>query len=122
MNQLPKYFRAISGLNGLMFLMLGLAVLNYGSRLETMISSTKNTSQFNRDSNFGETSEFIKRGNYRRMFESSYDFVNLNEHSRKILHGLDQRIFLITILLSMLFFIVSVSEFLTAWDIVQKSS
>ena len=40
-NQLPKYFRAISGLNGLMFLMLGLAVLNYGSRLETMISSTK---------------------------------------------------------------------------------
>lgn len=51
------------------------------------------------------------------MFESSYDFVNLNEQSRKILHGLDQRIFLITILLSMLFFIVSVSEFLTAWDI-----
>jgi hypothetical protein len=72
-----------------MFLMLGLAVLNYGSRLEQMISSTKNQSSYPRDSNFGDTSEIIKRGNYRRMFENSSEFVNLNEHSRKILHGLD---------------------------------
>lgn len=100
-----------------MFLMLGLAVLNYGSRLETMISSTKNTSSYSRDSHVGDTGEIMKRGNYRRTFENSQEFVNLNEQSRKILYGLDQRIFLITIFLSMLFFIVSVSEFLTAWDI-----
>lgn len=35
---LPAYYRAVSGLNGLTFLMLALAVLNYGSRLETLIS------------------------------------------------------------------------------------
>lgn len=38
---LGTYFRAISGMNGLMFLMLGLTILNYGSRLETLIMSTK---------------------------------------------------------------------------------
>ena len=38
---LPEYFRAMSGLNGLSFLMLALAVLNYGWKLEAIISKTK---------------------------------------------------------------------------------
>lgn len=62
-----------------MFLMLGLAVLNYGSRLETMISQTKSQNNYSRDSNIGDTGDAIKRGNYRRVFESSKDLVNLNE-------------------------------------------
>ena len=82
-----------------------------------MISQTKSQNNYSRDSNIGDTGDAIKRGNYRRVFESSKDLVNLNEQSRRVLHGLDQRIFLITIFLSMLFFIVSVSEFLTAWDV-----
>ncbi len=62
-----------------MFLMLGLAVLNYGSRLETMISQTKSQNNYSRDSNIGDTGDAIKRGNYRRVFESSKELVNLNE-------------------------------------------
>jgi hypothetical protein len=48
---LPEYYRAVSGLNGLMFLMLALAVLNYGSRLETLISKTKEESETHRTAN-----------------------------------------------------------------------
>ena len=62
-----------------MFLMLGLAVLNYGIRLEKMISQTKSQNNYSRDSNIGDTGDAIKRGNYRRVFESSKDLVNLNE-------------------------------------------
>ena len=46
----------------------------------------------------------------------------INEVSAQILHKLDIRIFLITILLSMLFFVVSISEFLTAWAVIPKST
>jgi hypothetical protein len=117
---LPQYYRAISGLNGLMFLMLALAVLNYGSRLETMISHTKPKSPNN---NFSQDNMDNKKAPPKRLpADTSYELMALNDTSRKVLHGLDLRIFIITICLSMLFFVVSVSEFLTAWAVIEKAT
>jgi hypothetical protein len=90
-----------------MFLMLALAVLNYGSRLETLISQTKSKNSKNNLTQIGEAS----KKNLNKTSNSG-QYVAINEASRRILHGLDLRIFLITICLSMLFLVVSVSEFL----------
>eukprot|EP00350_Pseudokeronopsis_sp_OXSARD2_P006076 CAMPEP_0170543514 /NCGR_PEP_ID=MMETSP0211-20121228/2609_1 /TAXON_ID=311385 /ORGANISM="Pseudokeronopsis sp., Strain OXSARD2" /LENGTH=206 /DNA_ID=CAMNT_0010846913 /DNA_START=549 /DNA_END=1166 /DNA_ORIENTATION=+ len=113
MEILKQYYRAISGLNGLMFLMLGLAMLNYGGRLETLISQTKQKGPLNANNGRGLDSEV------QRNFKKQY--IAINETSKRILHGLDLRIFLITICLSILFFIVSISEFLQAWSILTKT-
>ena len=117
---LPQYHRAVSALNGLMFLMLALTVLNYGSRLETLISSTAKK----KEAVYVLADDSGKRlSTQRRMLESSSDYLtlNLNDHGKKVLNGLDQRIFNITIGFTLLFFIVSVIEFLTAWDVISKA-
>src|SRR5437763_225786 len=99
-----------------MFLMLALAVLNYGSRLETLISKTKS------DSPNKSIEESERKRKHQRVRSHVTDqYIAINEASKRILHGLDLRIFLITICLSMLFFIVSVSEFLQAWAVIEKS-
>lgn len=101
--------------------MLALAVLNYGSRLETMISQTKPRSPNHSQDNIDLAK--VKQGQKRLMGDTSTSsFMQINETSRRILHGLDLRIFFITICLSMLFFVVSVSEFLTAWAVIDKFS
>jgi hypothetical protein len=116
------YFRAISGMNGLMFLMLALAVLNYGSRLETLITSSKQKNASLLLNNDDSTRRSIAHRKRQYLNSNQGFFVGLSEQSRKILQGLDQRIFMITICLSMLFFIISICEFLTAWNVIQKSN
>jgi len=39
--RLTKYYRLVAGINGITFIVLTLALLNYGSRLEKIISSIK---------------------------------------------------------------------------------
>lgn len=39
--RLIKYYRIVAGINGITFIVLTLALLNYGSRLEKIISSIK---------------------------------------------------------------------------------
>ncbi|CDW88842.1 UNKNOWN [Stylonychia lemnae] len=118
-SNLPQYNRALSGLNGLMFLMLALAVLNYGSRLETLITQTK----LKNSGQNGGNDDSSKKD--RRILENTEDnailLKGLNEQSKRILRGLDQRIFLMTICLSMLFFVISICEFLAAWDVIKIS-
>jgi len=93
-----QYFRATSGLNGTIFLMLALAILNYGSKLENIISISKGS---------------------REVDSSLVNSLGLiNETNRRILFGLDMRIFMITIFLSLLFFSISIFEYLCAWGII----
>eukprot|EP00347_Sterkiella_histriomuscorum_P005918 403354768 len=122
---LSQFIRAISGLNGVMYLMLALAILNYGSRLETLITVTKSQGGGDDSSKRNQRRLTNNQSSHYELHtnsETNLFFRSMNEQSKKLLRGLDQRIFLITICLSMLFFVISICEFLAAWDVIQISN
>ena len=124
---LSTFYRIVSGINGLCFLILTVCMLNYGSRLEKIVHAIKVKGQHQQASNeltnqigLSGSSRGLHRENFNQVdLVQELPQINAEPNQNKIMTSLDVRIFVVTIFLSVVLLAVSVTELLCCFKIIR---